>query len=342
MWRRVQLADSRLRPASRVLSRGVGLVAAVLLASSGCAATTINKTGAALGDAMSELPRALAPEGELASRLCEQRSRLDFLQHRVEGSRAYAWDTNPRWTEWWSSHVRDKARSELGTWADHCGRVELASRAHAESARLLAAYGRALRALVDDGKYEGEDLREVADSAASIARSFGGDGLLARNESAIAGSAKPMKQLADLLLAGYTRSQLSDAVARAAPAVDHLLAALQAFVETVEVERTDALARLEAVLDAAEPSLAGTDHPADAAHAFVFHDFAVRWTADLRAPASRQKAYLDALQELREAHQRLAAEARRRRRDERVLRQIRRRAAAVGEALTRLGSDRGV
>lgn len=288
---------------------------------------------------MTALPSAIALEGDLALQLCEQRSRLDFLNHRIEGSRAYAWDRNPRWTEWWSAHVRDTMRPDLGTWADHCGRIERVSKAHAESARLLAAYGRALRVLVDDGRYEGEDLKKVAESAGSIAESLGGDSFLARNRSAIANAGDPMKQVANLLLARYTRVQLSDAVTRAAPALDHIFAGLQTYVETVETERKDALDRLEAVLNSAEPSLAGEGRPADAAHAFVFHDFAVRWTEALRAPAARQKAYVDVLATLRDAHQRLAAEARRRRPDERQLEQIRSLAGAAGDALTRLGSS---
>lgn len=58
----------------------LGLLALLVVASTACV-TTFNKTGAALGDAMVGLPRALAPETALASRLCEQRARLDFLQH---------------------------------------------------------------------------------------------------------------------------------------------------------------------------------------------------------------------------------------------------------------------
>jgi hypothetical protein len=314
------------------------LWAIALIACTGCATTAFNKTGAALGKSMNELPRAIASEGDLAGRLCEQRSRLDFLHHRVEGSRAFAWDTSPRWTEWWSTHLRDKARPELGTWADHCARIERVSQAQAQSARLLAAYGHALSVLVDDGKYEGEDLKRVAESAGSISETLGGDSFLARSKSAIANAADPMKQLANLLLANYTRSQLANTITRAAPAVDSILEGLESYCETVETERTDALDRLETVLNAAEPSLAGTDRPADGAHAFVFHDFAVRWTDDLRAPALRQKTYVAALKDLREAHRRLGAEARRRKPDRRGLNEICSRAAAVGEALVRLGS----
>lgn len=321
----------------RARRRSLSLLAVLFVASTGCA-TAFNKTGAALGDAMTELPRALVPEGSLASRLCEQRSRFDFLHHRVEGSRAYAWDTPPRWTEWWSTHLRDKARPDLGTWADHCGRIDQVSKSQAASARLLAAYGRALRALVDEGQYEGEDLKSIAASTANIVESLGGDNFLAKNKSAIANAGDPMKQIMNLLLAAYTRSQLSDAITRSAPAIDLILAAIQSYVEAVESERTDALSRLEAVLNAAEPSFVGADRTADAAQAFVFHEFAVRWTEDLRAPAARQKAYLAALQELRDSHKSLAAEANRALPSEHGLSQIRTRAAAAGAALTSLGS----
>jgi len=319
--------------------RAQGLLAALLLiASTGCA-TTLSKTGAAVGDTMTGLPRALEPETALASRLCEQRARLDFIQHRVEGSRAYAWDSSPRWTEWWSTHIRDKARAELGTWSDHCARIDLASKAHTEATAVIAAYGKALRALVDDGSYEGEDLTKIAHSGASIAESLGGDSFLAKNKSAIAGAGDPLKQLTNFLLTRYTRHQLSEAVERAAPSVDAILAALHVYVETVEAERLDAIARLETVLNAAEPSLAGTERPADAAHAFIFAEFAVRWTDDLRAPAARQKTYLDAIQELRDSHRRLAEEAHRARPVERELAQIRARAAAISDALVRLGTQ---
>lgn len=146
---------------------------------------------------------------------------------------------------------------------------------------MLAAYGRALRALVDEGQYEGEDLKSIAASTANIVESLGGDNFLAKNKSAIANAGDPMKQIMNLLLAAYTRSQLSDAITRSAPAIDLILAAIQSYVEAVESERTDALSRLEAVLNAAEPSFVGADRTADAAQAFVFHEFAVRWTEDL-------------------------------------------------------------
>jgi len=106
-------------PARRATILAVVLIIPVL----SCASDVFNKARASFVAALARLPKAIRPEAQLAGGLCEARSPLDFLQHRVEGSRAYRWDAEPQWGDRSRKRLRDPKRPELGTWAAHCGRM---------------------------------------------------------------------------------------------------------------------------------------------------------------------------------------------------------------------------
>ncbi len=299
----------------------VVLAVSTSLCSSGCAAQ-FRRTSARLGDTVGAAAAGFEPQLRVASGLCRERARLDFLRHRLQGGRGFEWDDVPRWGDWYRFDPRTRDPAGGKSWDERCAAVAGLEDVQRSSLAVLAAYGRGLRGLVDQGSYQQRDLTEIAESSGALARKLAQDSALAAHRDILAGAGEPLTSLSDLLLKQWTDRKLAEVIWTAAPAFDKLMGLLAAYSKAVEEEQIDVSRRFQAVLAAAEAKMRSGSRDAAPMDAILFYEVARRNEDALARAGEQQARYRKALSALKEAHRRLAEVAAGGERDERGLMKV--------------------
>jgi hypothetical protein len=188
------------------------------------------------------------------------------------------------------------------SWQDHCNQVIAADQIHRNSLEVITAYSWALTNVIGQGKYEGDDLRQIAAASSQLTQSAMGGGPNMYT-GALNGIGGPLAQFTDFLLAQIVAHDLKRTIGFADASYQTILDKMLAYVNAAgELQYLDLQSMLGNVLDEIEYGLGPQRAPADPVRGIDFYNFASRWEARLRYYRRSLDTTKKLIQRLKDAH----------------------------------------
>jgi hypothetical protein len=172
----------------------------------------------------------------------------------------------------------------------HCDAIAASDIVVLKALTALSEYGKALKAVADQGGYSGSNLKDAANDVATLVKTF-------PSGSSAAGVLKsigdPLTDLTNFLFERWAESELRNGVKRGAPAVNKILVALGDYLAAVGLEYDRESANKDQSLALLDTEM-GKLPPNDPMRTITFTDF-IRHTEDALA---RQRKTLDHYKDL--------------------------------------------
>ncbi len=280
------------------MSRALALAA---LVATGCTSAYLQATGR-FAEAARTGTGSLAGAFDLSTHLCRDRADLAYLLPRLKApyGEKSSFSAEPMRSRWFAD--QSAGPDVKVSWQDHCNQLIAADQVHRNSLEVITAYSWALTNVIGQGKYEGDDLRQVAAASSEITQSIMG-GPPNMYTGAIAGIGGPLTQMTDFLLAHIVAHELNRKIGFADPSFQTILDKMLAYVNAAgELQYLDLQSMLGNVLDELEYGLGAQRAPADPVRGIDFYNFAARWEARLRYYRRNLDATKKLIQKLKEAH----------------------------------------
>jgi hypothetical protein len=216
-----------------------GLLLANALALSGCYSSYLDAAGK-FATATSDSTATLQGAVDLHHRLCERRARLDYLQHRLEGTNTVDGHPDGAVVYWdrWPSTFKPSGGGQ--TWDATCAASKDADEVLRKLLAILSAYADAM-ATVSGEDYAGADVGGLVNSAEATIAKLPGD---AKSAAAVLkalgktadGQPGPIGSLAGALKKSYAAKHVAELVAATDPAVTVLLSGIDRYLTAVALE----------------------------------------------------------------------------------------------------------
>ena len=281
--------------------RANAALALVLLGATGCPSAYLNAVNQ-FGQAAQAGAGSLGTAFDLSSQLCRDRADLAYLLPRFKAQygQPLSFTADPLRSKWFSDKTAGPA--DRTSWDDHCNAIADADKVHRAGLAMIGAYGWALGAVVGQGKFEGNDLRESTAAISSVVQTLGG-GAAAPYTGAIAGVGGPLTAMTDFLIAKIAGNKLREKIAQADPIYQKILDALLAYLDAAgEMQYLDLQSSLGNVLDEIELGLGPQGAFADPVRGLEYYKFAVYWEKRLRFYRRSIDTTRKLIQDLKSAH----------------------------------------
>ncbi len=271
----------------------------------GCGGAELKAT-AAFAQATSASTTTLQDVVDFSHRICTQRARLSYLQHRVEKSNVVG-GKPVYWSDWYKTFkpTKEDGRTLGDSWETQCAAFQGSDKLVSSAISALAAYATALNTLATDD-YSGKNAGGIPGDLSGVLGEIPGVPTPVSSAiKALGGDSGGIAQLAGALKQTYAAKEVAKIVTATHPHMQTVLAGLSAYVAAVglqvdqlEKDTHGALNEIDLGMDTKKD-----DNPA---HVIAFWDVATRGERGLVATRKKQAAFANALQSLTQAEQTLA------------------------------------
>lgn len=302
----------------RLLPFVLALLIASTMGAGACGPSVYQKATASYADTVGAATQSLRKQVDAGVSLCEMRRQLNFLTAQID----------PTWTR---GREFDKAKlspptvpadppaaaattpeqriAEMaatlikeGANAGECTVADNDRDAFEKAVRVLGRYADGLKAVAAAAKYDATNLKDATSAVTAIKPL----GLSSDAQTALNGIGGMLDGLVQAILNAYAEKKITKALHDSEPAVDRIIALMQAKVvydlQSLRFLDTDANTLLARALDALKLRSDGTT---PAIQALAFYEFAQKLRRETAAMYRRQVALNGVLESLRSAHREL-------------------------------------
>jgi hypothetical protein len=205
--------------------------------------------------------------------LCIQRSEIDFLQHRLEGTNtadghkavSAADPTLVTFNEWFTGFKPKIGEGQYGaSWKDTCKSMQASDVIFGKLLTALSAYASALAAVANDD-YSGTNIGNLVADLNSLVGSIPGAPTAATAALGALGSSQgqpgPIGQLGGALEQHYAAHKVQDIVKNADPSVTKILAGIGTYLAAVGTDEAQWETDTRTLIDSIEHRLDGPPAP---------------------------------------------------------------------------------
>lgn len=298
------------------------LLVAALIASivglAGCGPSIYQKATASYAETVSTASESLRQQTDAGVSLCELRRQLNWLTAQIDSTwtRGREFDkaklspptvpSDPPAALGGTPEQRIAAMAatliQEGVDSGECTVAEKDRDAFEKAVTVLGRYADGLKAVAAGAKYDGTSLKDATSSVTAIKPL----GLSSDAQTAINGIGGLLDGLVQAILNAYAERKIREALHTSEPAVDRIVALMQAKVvydlQSLRFLDTDANTFLARALDGLKLRSDGTTPAVDA---LAFYEFARKLRHDTAAMYRRQVALNGVLESLRSAHHEL-------------------------------------
>ena len=283
------------------------VVLIIFLTLVGCAPSPYLKASGEFATAMDNSVSVLRGMKDLNSQICQQRTQLDYLFHRLtktnfkdkkkDGTPIYLYGAD------YAAKFEYEVPQTDGTfqkqsWETHCKQITIADDVMDKAFAGLSAYADALKT-VSTKDFSGKDVTSLVTDMSSLVGQLGAP---SKSTDIVKALANPLGQLTDALLKTYAEHKVVEVVKASDAYVTEILDRAGKYIDAIHDEENAAEYEMHDVLNLTDKGLTG-----DSMEILQFSELSSRWINDLRAKKDAQQKLFGALKKLRDAEVALAA-----------------------------------